>query len=81
MDASEFSPQRAYRGSLIRLQSETGADGRWIPKCSIIYTTREGHAAAHRISFDERTANTLELANGLAFELAKHWIDRNADAF
>jgi hypothetical protein len=81
MEANDFATQRAYRGCLIALQSEQVEGGRWRPQASIMYTTREGHAGGHKVSIPDKTANTLELANGVAFELAKKWIDTNRELF
>jgi len=77
----DFSTQRVYKRCLIKLQSVKREDGRWVPKCGIAYPTREQGLGAHSLSLDANSANTLELANAVAFVLAKTWINQNEELF
>jgi len=77
----DFSTQRVYKRCLIKLQSVKREDGRWVPKCGIAYPTREQGLGAHSLSLDANSANTLEVANAVAFVLAKKWINQNEELF
>ena len=72
LDAEDYRTQRMYRGCMVKLESDQRDNG------------RRGSSRRHPVPDARRNVhvqkishppNTMELANMLAWELAKHWID------
>lgn len=73
---------RSYQQVLIKLQPDQRADGRWVPRCSLLYARPDGKADTHKIVLEDKSsAPTRELAAELAFQAAKNWIEANRGTF